>query len=471
MKNITKIAAAVLVLTLAAVPSFAAPGTANFSRLVTIGDSYGAGYESGGIVASHQNFSWPAVLARQVGYRICQPTDTAASACFAQPTISEPGIPSLLQLQDLTGTITKLPGQGSPVMLNFARPYNNLAVPGANVTDVLTIKGNESQTSAAAFILRGLGTQLEQTIAQNPSFVAIWIGGNDLLSAVAGGTPNNLTPVAQFKTSYETLLNTLVQRLPNAGMVVGNLPNSPFAVPLVNTVPPFIVNPATRQPILGPDGKPIFLVADLGGGQFGQLPTGSFVLLSAAGKLRTGYGIPAALAQVPPFNALPDVGKPLADADVLTPTETAAIVARANEYNTVITAAAAAKNIPVADIKGLFDSVTVSPTTGVGGLQVGPIRLTNAFVTGGFFSLDGVHLTDLGYILFANQYIKAINSGYGTEIPLASITQIFANNGAFFPNTTNFVVATGQNLPISDEAAKQIPEVFKRPRKGRAASH
>lgn len=463
MKNIARIAAAALLATLIALPSFAAPGSANFSRFVTIGDSYGAGFESGGLVAQHQYFSWPAVIARQVGYRICEPTDTAASNCFAQPTISQPGIPSLLALQNLQGSIVKLPGQGAPVMLNFARPYNNLAVPGATVTDVVTIKGNESQTSAAAFILRGLGTQLEQTIAQNPTFVAMWIGGNDLLGAVAGGTPNNLTSVDKFRTSYQTILDTLIARLPNAGIVVGNLPTATNALPLVATVPPFLINPATQQPVLGPDGKPIYYVADLGGGQFGQLPVGSYVLLSAAAKLRTGYGIPSAFAQIPPFNQLPDVGKPLADADVLTPTEIQAIVARATEFNTVINQLASARNIPVADIKGLFDRVTVNPQTGQGGMQIGPVRITNAFVTGGFFSLDGVHLTDLGYILFANEYIKAINAGYDTDIPLASITQVFANNGAFFPETTS------QNLELSAEAAKQIPVVFLKqtPGKGR----
>ncbi|HEX6158695.1 MAG TPA: SGNH/GDSL hydrolase family protein [Thermoanaerobaculia bacterium] len=455
MKNFAKIAAAVLVATFIAVPSFA-QRTADFTRFVAIGDSYGAGFESGGLVAQHQFFSWPAIIARQVGYRICEPGDTAASNCFAQPTISGPGIPSLLALQNLQGSIVKLPGQGQPVLLNFARPYNNLAVPGATVTDVITIKGNESQTSAAAFILRGLGTQLEQTIAQNPTFVAIWIGGNDLLGAVATGNPNALTPVDRFRTSYQTLLDTLIARLPNTGIVVGNLPTSTNALPLVATIPPFIVNPATQQPVLGPNGQPIFFVADLGGGQFGQLPAGSHVLLSAAAKLRTGFGIPAAFAQIPPFNQLPDVGKPLSDADVLTPTEIQAIVTRANEFNTVINQLASARNIPVADIKGLFDRVTVNPQTGQGGIQLGPVRITNAFVTGGFFSLDGVHLTDLGYLLFANEYIKAINAGYDTEIPLASITQVFANNGAFFPETSS------QNLELSAEAAKQIPVVFLR---------
>ncbi|HEY0144268.1 MAG TPA: SGNH/GDSL hydrolase family protein [Thermoanaerobaculia bacterium] len=465
MKNIAKIAAAVLVATFIALPSFAAPGSADFTRFVAIGDSYGAGYVSGGIVAEHQYFSWPAIIARQVGYRICEARDTAASNCFAQPIVSSPGIPSLLSLQNLQGSIVKLPGQGQPLLLNFARPYNNLSVPGATVTDVITIKGNESQTSISALILRGIGTQLEQAIGQNPTFVAIWIGGNDLLGAVGSGNPNALTPVDRFRTSYETMLNALMARLPNAGLVVGNLPTSANSLPLVATVPPFLTN--NGQVVLGPNGQPIFFVADLGGGQFGQLPAGSYVLLSAAAKLRTGYGIPAAFAQIPPFNQLPDVGKPLSDADVLTPTEIAAIVTRANEYNAVISQLASARGIPVADIKGLFDRVTVNPQTGAGGLNIGPIRVTNAFVSGGFFSLDGVHLTDLGYILFANEYIKAINAGYGTKIPLASVTQIFANNGAFFPETS------GQSLELSSEAAAQIPLVFLRPTvgKGRMVKH
>ena len=57
------------------------------------------------------------------------------------------------------------------------------------------------------------------------------------------------------------------------------------------------------------------------------------------------------------------------------------------------------------------------------GYLVGPINLTGAFITGGFFSLDGFHLTDMGYTLFADEFIKAINTGYGTSIPLAGLWQ------------------------------------------------
>ncbi|HET7437471.1 MAG TPA: SGNH/GDSL hydrolase family protein [Thermoanaerobaculia bacterium] len=466
----TKAAAAVAVAALTAFPLFAAGrGSANFQNFVAIGDSYGAGYESGALNANHQVFSWPAIIARQVGLTLCEPTAVATTNCFAQPLVSGPN--NELTLRDLGGTITPSAGGGSPLMLTFGRPYNNLSIPGATVTDVITLTGKSTEGAASQLVLRGLGTEVQLAAAQHPTFIAIWIGGNDLLGATAAGMPALLTPTDKFKASYEAMLDQLIAAAPSAGMVVGTLPTNAQAVPYVSTIPPFLVN--GTAPVLGPDGKPIYYVADLGGGNFGQLPAGSFVLLPALAKIRTGYGIPAALGQIPPFNQLPNVGKPLADSDVLTPTEAAAIVTRANEYNAVITAAAAARNIPVADIKGLFDRVVVNPATGAGGINVGPVRLTNAFVTGGFFSLDGVHLTDLGYILFANEYIKAINNGYNAGIPLASITQVFANNGAMFGHEDDSKFNPG-SFSITSSAAAQMKAVWSfasASRRFRAASH
>jgi lysophospholipase L1-like esterase len=472
MKTFSKIAAAVLVASLLAVPAFAQRGSADFSKFVAIGDSYGAGYGANSLNERHQAFSWPAVIARQVGYRLCTPQDVAGSTCFAQPLVSYPGIPGgELILLDLTGSIGQVPGSGSPLMNTFARPFNNLAVPGANVTDVNTIKGNESQTAAAAFILRGLGTQVEQAIAQHPTFIAIWIGGNDLLGAVAAGTPALMTPTATFKTQYERMLDTLIAGAPNAGMVVGNLPTNPLSLPYVNTVPPVLVNPATRQPILGPNGQPIFLVYD-NNGTPAQLTPGSFVLLPALAKIRTGFGIPASLAAVPPFNQLPNVGRPLAGTDVITPDEATAMAARAAEFNQVINTAASARNIPVADINGLFNRA-------VTGMSIAGIGINSSFATGGFFSLDGVHLTDLGYLLFANEYIRTINNAYDTRIPVASITQLFANNGAFFGNDANassFDPTTSTMTTQASEALRsvmnpQVPQQAPTRTRRRVAGH
>jgi hypothetical protein len=459
-----KFAAAVLIAVLVAVPMFAARGSANFSKLVTLGDSYGAGVENNSLNERHQVWSWPAILARQVGYSICPANATAADNCFAVPLVAYPGIGPDLVLVNLAPTIAPASAtNGAPLMTTFGRPYNNLAVPAGTLQVLQTLRGTDAATGTATafaqFILRGLGTEVEQAIAQHPTFIAMFAGGNDALLSALGGTDAGVTSTADFKTRYESILDTLIAGAPSAGMVVGNIPDNPAVLPIFSTIPPFIVNPTTRQPVLGPDGKPIFYIADLGGGNFGQLPAGSIVLLTAQPRLASGFGFPA----VPPFNALPNAGKPLPAADVLTPTEIANIVARVKDYNTVINTAAAARGIPVADVKSLFDNITVNPTTGAGGLTLGPIKVTNGFITGGFFSLDGFHPTDLGYLLIANEFIKAINGGYHTQIPVASLSQLFANNGGFFPDNSAQFVGDAANFVMTEEASKAITTMWAQP--------
>jgi lysophospholipase L1-like esterase len=407
------------------------------------------------------------VLARQVGLNLCPANAALTDPCFAQPLVSYPGIGPEMVLTSLQPAIGTASGSGAPLMLNFGRPYNNLSIPGATVGALLAITGGEPQTaneptpvSFGRFILRNLGgTAVDQAVAQRPTFIAVWVGGNDFLGSVLSGTDQGMTPAADFKVRYELMLDKLIAGAPQAGMVVGTLPQSPFAAPIVATIPWFLVDPATRQPILI-NGQPIPYLYDPGTGVPTPLPPGSAVLLTAQGLLATGYGFPP----VPPFSAFPNAGKPLPGAVVLTPPEIASIVARIADYNRDIIAAASARDIPVADIRGLFDGVFVNPATGVGGLRLGPIKVTSAYISGGFFSLDGFHLTDLGYLLFANEYIKAINGGYDTQIPLASIAQLFANNGAFFPETADGnLVFNSDNFLLTDVAAQQMLSMWAKP--------
>src|SRR5713226_2732267 len=135
IRTFTHIATALLLAAIVAAPLFAARGSANFTTFVAIGDSLGAGFESGSLNLNHQPFSWPAVIARQAGV-----------ADFQQPLVTFPGIGPELQLVDIIHfppTILPAPGTGQPINLNLQRPYNNLSVPGASVTDVITIKGAE----------------------------------------------------------------------------------------------------------------------------------------------------------------------------------------------------------------------------------------------------------------------------------------------------------------------------------------
>jgi lysophospholipase L1-like esterase len=472
IKSFSRFAVISLLVLQVAVPVFAARGTANFAKFVAIGDSYGSGFESGSLNERHQPYSWPAIIARQAG-----------APDFQQPLVSFPGIPNELQLVDIISfppVITAVPGpMGSPLNLNLARPYNNLSIPGANVTDVTTLRGSGPVTgtasSFATFILRGLGTEVEQAIAQQPTFIAIWIGGNDVLGAVLSGTPKALTPTDVFRTQYNKMLDQLIGGAPNAGMVVGNLPTT--TVPYMTTVPRVLINPLTRLPVLI-GGQEVPLIAELGDGTVGPLPAGSFVLLAYSGQISSGFGIPAALGVDPRFGALPNLGKPLLDAWTLTPAEAAQITARAVEFNQVITESATARNIPVADIKGLFDRFNAPPSASNpgGGYHVGPFTFSSSFITGGLFSLDGFHLSDAGYTFFGNQYIRTINQAYGTQIPVAGLSTLFANNGAFFPSqsmVSGAVFFDGMEFTVSDDAAKSMLQFASpvRSHKLRAAGH
>ncbi len=395
-----------------AAPMFAQRGSADFSRYVALGDSYGAGYSNDSLVISHQQFSYPAVIARQAG-----------APDFQQPLISEPGIPPELVLTSLSPItfVRKSSQNGSPINLNLPRPYNNLSIPGARAGNLITNTGaTQSSNPFYQIVLRGLGTAADQALALNPTFISVWIGGNDVLGAVLAGTPAALTPLADFTRDYNLLLDRLVAGAPNAGMVVGGVADV-TALPYANTIPPFLVNPATNLPVPGPGGQPIFFIAELGDGTVGQLTPGSLVMLPASTFLASGFGIPAALA--PAFPGLPNVGRPLPNAVVLDPAEIAAINARVSEVNAVISAAAASRNIPMVDVQDALNRIRA-------GLHFAGVTLNASFLTGGIFSNDGFHPTDIGYTIIANEFIREINDSYDTSIPLASLLPFFANNAA-----------------------------------------
>ncbi len=412
-RNLSKLFAVTLLAAVLAVPAFAQRGSADFSRYVSLGDSLTAGYVNGTLEASHQYWSYPAVIARQAG-----------TPDFEQPTISAPGIGPELQLQSLSPLIiAPKSGLGHPTNLNLPRPYNNLGIPGAATVDLLTKTGAEQGGSNPFYsiVLRGLGPAVGQALALQPTFVSVWIGNNDVLGAVTSGMAIEgvtLTPIANFSANYETLLDTLIAGAPNAGMVTATVPPV-TEIPFANTLAPVVVD-QNRQPVIGPDGHMIPLIATFGDGTVGQLPAGSKVLLTAQSLLSTGYGIPAALA---PMIPLPDVGKPLPSQVVLDPAEISAIEARRQEVNAEILSAATARQIPVLNFDPVFQNFA-------NGVSLGGVEFNLDFLTGGLIGYDGVHPTSLGYLFVANQFISLINSSYDTNIPYASIYPFFSENAA-----------------------------------------
>src|ERR1700710_1668074 len=174
-----KITAGVLSLALLSVAGagFAqvATGSANFQTYVALGDSLTAGFSNGSIEAKFQVNSYPALIYRQV--------NGGKSAGFEQPLVSAPGLPGALRLPGLLPPmISATPGAGVPINLTLPRPYNNLAVPGATLHDLLTKTQSTSATDPTDLVLRKLGgTQLQEGLSLKPTFVTLWIGNNDAL--------------------------------------------------------------------------------------------------------------------------------------------------------------------------------------------------------------------------------------------------------------------------------------------------
>jgi hypothetical protein len=364
-------------------------GAASFTTYVALGDSLTAGFSSGSLNRTYQVNSYPALIYRQA---------TGKTTGFEQPLVSEPGLPGILTLRSLRPlSIAPSAGTGQPLNLNLQRPYNNMAVPGARLHDLLTKTQSASANDITDLILRKLGfTQLQQGLSLKPTFVTLWIGNNDALAAATSGIAIGgvtLTPVDQFQADYTAVVNAIAAS--GAKMAIANIPDV-TSIPFVTTIPRFIVNPATNQPVLGPNG-PIPLI-----GPNGPLQAGDFVLLTATAELAQGRGIPTSLG---------GSGLPLSDSSVLSAAEAATIKDYVNNYNAIIAKAAADKGAAFLDTNALLKNVAAN------GIHLGGITYGSAFLTGGVFSYDGVHPTAFGYAYIANAFIDAINAKFGGDIP------------------------------------------------------
>lgn len=438
MKTLAGVLALALILPLAAMPAGAQnadTGDADFARYVAIGDSLTAAFMSGGLGRTAQLNSYPILIWRQA---------QGTTSGFEQPYVSDPGIPAVLELKSLSPlVIGPKAGSGQPQNLNLNRPYNNLAVPGADVHDVVaTVTDNGGLHD---LILRGIGTQLQQAIALNPTFATVWAGNNDVLGAALSGRVIEgvtITPVAQFEADFKTIVNAFASR--GVEMAIANIPDV-TGIPFVTTIPFVVVNPATNQPVIV-NGNVVPLI-----GPNGPLTPNDRVLLTARAELSQGKGIPQALG---------GSGQPLSDAAVLSAAEIATINARVAAFNGIIRSEADRVGAAFVDINAVFRELAAE------GINVGGITFTENFLTGGIFSYDGVHPNAFGYAYVANLFIEAINDEFDGEIPLVNLFPFM-----FGPSSSTAAVAMpdGSSVTLTHSAIRNLFWALdvKTPKKGK----
>lgn len=388
--------------------------------------------------------------------------------------------PVRLNAEPTTEVTNFLEGPFSNMGVPGAKSYHLLARGYGSVEGIVAGTSNpyyaRFATTSGSFVL-------EDALTQQPTFFSLWIGNNDVLGyATSGGTgefqmdntdfssygQNDITDPNAFAFVYNEIAKQLSQVA--GGGVLLNIPNV-TNIPYFNTIPnnALALDAATAQNLTGffqavagvmtqvlmqqgasqeqaqaiasqyaiqfSEGANRFLIDvpvtqtnPLG---FRQMTEEELLLLPIdRSALAQGYGSVVLTADVQEVLAvLQSGGQPtqeqvqtlfgavsgIDDKDVLDMQEIQNVETATTAYNNAIAAIAQNYGLALVDVNEVFHQALE------GGIEFDGGLVTAEFVTGGAFSLDGVHLTPRGNAIIANEIIEAVNAQYGSEVPKANI--------------------------------------------------
>lgn len=365
---------------------------------------------------------------------------------------------------------------------HLSGPFHNMGVPGAKsfhlvapgYGNVAGVPSGQANPYFARFASAANASVIEDAMAMDATFFSLWIGNNDILGyATSGGVGvdqagnmdpttyggNDITDPMVFASVYSDLLEGLIEN--GAKGVVTNIPDV-TTIPYFTTVPVLAIpmDEATATlindsfagyntqvlPLLVQAGvideeeaalREIDFVAgqnaptivdkdltdltdillDLGVvdaatahllGQLRQANEEDLLLLPSSSVIGT-------LADPSNPMSIMGVAVPLPDELVLTKKEQERVHNAMVSYNSTIQALAGQHDLAFVDANALLTQLAE------GGLPYDAGMLTSDYVTGGAFSLDGVHPTARGYAFIANEMVRVINSKFNANLPVVNI--------------------------------------------------
>lgn len=353
---------------------------------------------------------------------------------------------------------------------------HNFGVPGIRIKDINTTGYGVKNPYFGRMLTDAEKVSVNyasKVVEEQPTFFTCWLGNNDVLGySTAGGYVDlgSVTAATEFNTNYTQLINRLMSK-PKTKGALANIPDV-TSIPFFTTVGPPIkaklkaanvkgfyefkfdtlfANKALTAPVIldtnntkqlvtnlvsdiastgvtgSMDGKVFFtLTFSPYASKIGQ-PSGkawadlirNLIELYGLPKL---LGAPAAVVETlvwaksgldttKPFGLHKQ--NPIPDIYVLDANESGRAKAAVNSYNKIIKGIATSKGLAYVDANSFLSNVTK-------GAYYDAISTKASFISGGVFSLDGVHLTPRGNALAANEFIKAINGTYKTVIPVVN---------------------------------------------------
>lgn len=442
-------------------------GEADFQKYIALGNSLTSGYRDNALYRSGQENSYPNMLAGLM--------KAAGGGEFTTPYMPNdtggftdlPGFPGKLSLQIVNGALTPVPSAPGAALdfLADKGKFQNMGVPGAKSYHLVAPgygdpAGLKKDTiTANPYFVRFASNTSNSIVAdaakQEPTFFSLWIGNNDVLGyATSGGTgvdhnetgnlvaskykSNDISNATVVAGALEQIIATMTNSAKKPKGVIANIP-SVTSIPYFTTVPynaitgltdvqisglntayaqyngglalalknnlinqaeyeqrlikPFTAG-ATQNALVIID-KDLTNLSALGLNSYRQATSKDLITLTALPYIRQGYGTQI---QMP-------------DQYVLTEKETAKAEAAVTKYNASIASLATKYNLALVDAYSEMKKLSSSS-----GIKYYGQTYTTAFISGGAFSLDGVHLTGTGYAIVANMFADAINRKYQSTL-------------------------------------------------------
>ncbi len=356
--------------------------------------------------------------------------------------------------------------------------FNNYGIPGIKSFDVLDenygnpsgVATDEANPYFARIASADNATVIGDASAQSPTFFSLWLGGNDVLSyATAGGVgvltdgevePTNdydITNSQYFKSHFTSSLNIIKGGAGASGIV--------FNIPSVQDLPFFTrvaynsinwaeleanddiesaedtvnaantgyaaynagLTAALELNLIDVDEYNERLISFDAAGSDGVVIIDEYLtdltvlnpalinmrkanendrILLTAGSL---LGTPAVEGDA---TTVYGIGTPLDDSLVLVPEELELIETATEDYNAIIRTAAieSGEDVMLFDAAQTLNDLTTTGITSNGTTVYGAM--------GSAFSFDGIHLSEKGNAVFANEVIEAINEHFGSTLQL-----------------------------------------------------
>jgi hypothetical protein len=437
------------------------PGNANFSNILILGGDLGSGFMDGALYSASQGNSVGAILVRQINLNNVNPI------VFQQPDInSEVGYNLLASETEVNGkSYMKFIAPGEPQVFKDTNPgelpevysgpsLNNFSVPFLRTHQVLQPELSDNPFYSRFATTPGVSVLIDEVIASQPTMAIVQLGWQDILPyAMAGLTgntdpdPNAITPLDLFESSYQEIVDLMLQNS-EADMVLVNIPDVskfPFFQAISNRaflngqevgflsnyyreyniqVSKSNVNQDIFRPIIkffSDDPPHLWLTVVDDPALVDRIQEDG----SPLPKWRQMVDQEYILWSTPVLPTLEnEIGttQPLPKTFFFTPADVERIGDLVEQYNEVIATIAASNGR-----LHLFDWYGISEPWTSEGVTFDGVLHTYDFNRSGMFSSDGTNLNSRGSALFTDQLIEYINLQFGSNIPLVDVNSFPGN--------------------------------------------